>query len=528
MHVRTLVAVLLGWLFVAPSLVLAQSFSYEPGFRPPTPSYEMLLERLDQQERRIAELESTRRLPPAGEPWFHNTSQEPVRSTIDERFEALEAGLEKQAGALDGLKSNMKDYVKSGHGKPTMKIVGRVHTDFWGFPESSSAANAFETADPSLDPQNNFQFRRLRFGVRGDLVDNMTYRVEMEFAGGNKSEFRDAWLGWKDLPFVQTLLIGNQKRPYGLDHLNSSRFNVFMERPFSIEAINQDSRRFGIAAYGVSDDLAYNWRYGVYNQRLIQDEGKYFNDQLQLEAAGRFANTIWYDETSGGRGYAHWALSGTVADPDGNTNTNVAKTGPFVNEARFRTRPEARSANRWIDTGVIAGADTYELLGAEGVVNFGPWQWVTEWQNLWLQRSVGSGNDLYFQGAYTYLSYFLTGEHMPWERKSGTLGRIHPFENFFLVNRRGGGVGHGWGAWQVAARYSYADFSDEDIFGGVGESVTFGLNWYWTPYSRMQFNYVHGLIRQREVTIFPGTPNEADVVLSGDYDIVGLRFMVDF
>ena len=94
----------------------------------------------------------------------------------------------------------------------------------------------------------------MRFGVRGTVKDNMEYRIEMEFAGGNASEFRDAWLGFNELPVLQTLLIGNQKRPYGLDHLNSSRYNVFLERPFVIESFNQDARRFGIVSYGITED----------------------------------------------------------------------------------------------------------------------------------------------------------------------------------------------------------------------------------------------------------------------------------
>lgn len=48
-----------------------------------------------------------------------------------------------------------------------------------------------------------------------------------------------------------------------------------------------------------------------------------------------------------------------------------------------------------------------------------------------MQRSVGP--DLSFGGVYCYASYFLTGESMTWDRKSGQLGRVTPFENFFLV-----------------------------------------------------------------------------------------------
>ena len=91
------------------------------------------------------------------------------------------------------------------------------------------------------------------------------------------------------------------------------------------------------------------------------------------------------------------------------------------------------------------------------------------------------------------------------------------FENFFLVDRCSGGHGHGWGAWQVAARYSYADFNDDNIFGGIGKSFTFGLNWHWTPYSRMQFNYIIGDIEDQGTNL-----------VDANYNIIGSRFMVDF
>jgi phosphate-selective porin OprO/OprP len=133
-----------------------------------------------------------------------------------------------------------------------------------------------------------------------------------------------------------------------------------------------------------------------------------------------------------------------------------------------------------------------------------------------MQRDAGF-NDLLLHGGYIYAAYFLTGEHMPWKRSTGTLDRIKPFENFFLVDRCCGGHGTGWGAWQVAARYSYADFNDEDVLGGIGQSVTLGLNWYWNANTRLQLNYINGNI-----------DNMGATALGGDYDIVGARFMIDF
>ncbi|TWT35730.1 Phosphate-selective porin O and P [Posidoniimonas corsicana] len=466
--------------------------------------------------------------PVAYNSWLQEESDEPApadgEKTIEERMAELEKNYSSLQEDYDSLSKSLSGYAKSGHGQATMKVNGRIHADMWSFPGSTPGINVIETEDPNTSPVDRVGFRRMRFGVKGDLPYNMLYKIEMEFAGGNDSEFRDAYLGWNELPIFRTLLIGNQKRPYGLDHLNSSRYNVFLERPFVIESFNQDARRFGVCSYGYSEDLAWNWRYGIYNQRLIQDEGNYSSDSFQAQVAGRLANTIWWDQCSDGRGYAHWAVSGTWADTDPLATTNNY-AGSGLNEARFRHRPEARSINRWVDTGVIPDGDDYALLGLEGVINVGATQIVSEYQHVWQNRTVLP--DVNLHGAYVYWSYFLTGEHMPWDRESGTLDRIYPFENFFLVDRCRGGTGYGLGAWQVALRYSYADFNDQDVFGGIGQSVTAGLNWYWSPYARMQFNYIYGEITDRDADNDESTPQPVNLQ-SGDYHILGTRLMVDF
>jgi phosphate-selective porin OprO/OprP len=320
---------------------------------------------------------------------------------------------------------------------------------------------------------------------------------------------------------LQKLLIGNQKRPYGLDHLYSSRYTFFQERPFIVEAFNQDARRLGIQSYGVSEDLAYNWRYGVFNQRLIQDEGEYLSDHYQLEFAGRLANTLWYDEAADGRNYMHLAASGAVAQPDGlaDGDPDPIGTGRAANEARFRTRPEARTESRWLDTGRIAGAEVYGLVGTEGVVNLGPLQLVAEYLNLWLDRNPGFGDDLHLHGGYMGLSYFLTGEHIPWDREQGILDRVEPFAPFYFAGDPRSRRLCGRGAWQVAVRWSFADLTDQDIAGGIGESVSAALAWYITAHSRMQINYIYGDIHDR-------APVAGQTF--GTYHAVGTRWLVDF
>ena len=475
-----------------PSPVQTASFATTIGDRQDDTKDQALAKTLDENNRRIKALEA----------YVEAQANDQKDKSFVDRFDAVEADVSKSMEQIGEIDSSMDDYVKSGHGDNRMKLSGRVHADYWSFLSESPGIDTLEGGDP----QDRFGFRRLRFGVNGDIDDNMEYKIEMEFAGGNDVEFRDAYLGFTNLPLFNTVLIGNQKRPYGLDHLNSSRYNVFLERPFVIEAINQDARRLGISSYGHSDDLRYNWRYGVFNQELIQDTtGNYIGDDYQLEFASRLAKTWWWDEATDGRGYGHIAASSSYGLPDG---------GSANNQSRYRTRAEARSSGRWIDTGTIVGAETFILGGLESVLNVGPTQLVAEYQVVDVDRGA-VGNNTLFHGGYLYASYFLTGEHMPWDRESGTLGRIKPFENFFSVCDCDGYRQRGLGAWQVAARYSYADFNDENIVGGIGSSLTLGLNWYWNPYARMQFNYLVGEVDRGQAG-------------GDDYQIAGVRFMIDF
>ena len=439
-----------------------------------------------------------------------------AQEKLEERLSLLEAKFEKDEKAAAEAKKAAKQ-------KPTFKLGGRIHFDYWNFMENDPGIGFFENSNPAAadfgdDPEDRLLFRRIRLEMQGTLPENMLWRMQVDFNNPAVAEYKDVYFGWSELPGNHTFLVGNQKRPLGLDHLNSSRFNVFMERPFVVEAFNEDARRIGAAFYGVRDDQSANWRLGIYNLENTSTDGRYIGDSMQLGAYGRYAASPWYDETSGGRGYFHWAIAGAVAKPDGDTDASETNS----NEGRFRTRPLARSDSRWLDTGAIAGADWYEVLAFETILNVGRFQFTAEYMANFMQRdniTPGTGDDLFFHGFYAYASYFLTGEHMTYDRESSTLGRVKPFENFFLVERLRGGTARGWGALQIAARYDYLDLTDSDIRGGVGSSTTLGLNWHWTAYSKIQANLIHGDIsNHRPVGGFEG----------GDYWIGGLRYMCDF
>ncbi|HMO15620.1 MAG TPA: porin [Pirellulaceae bacterium] len=427
-------------------------------------------------------------------------------ATQAEAISDLHEEITRQGDQLNFIDKSLDSFVMRGHHGQTMRLFGRLHYDYWAFPRIED-----RLVPLAGDPQDRFMFRRMRLGVQGDIRDNMFYRLELELVdqlerrGFMPISYRDAFIGFRDLPLFNTLIIGNQKRPYGLDTWTDSNQSIFMERSFATEAFNPYYRRLGISSMGYSDDLRQNWQYGLYNYQLTQFDGGHFGDHYQPEFAGRFAMTPWYDDCSGGRGYAHVAVVGSVAFPDGRGANNGAN---------YFSRPEAQTDNFWFNTGQIANANRVDLAGFEAVFNAGPFQIGGEYQVVRVLRN-GTPNNVNMHGGYVYASYFLTGEHIPWDRRMGRLGRVQPFENFWRVRDCNCMTQSGLGAWQVAARLSHGDLIDEDIFGGEGTALTLGLNWYWNPYARMQFNYIFGNII-------------SNPQVAGDYQALGVRFMVDF
>ena len=80
---------------------------------------------------------------------------------------------------------------------------------------------------------------------------------------------------------------------------------------------------------------------------------------------------------------------------------------------------------------------------------------------------------------YGQVSYFLTGESRSYKNSLSGFGRVNPKNNYGE---------NGWGAFEVAARFSAIDMEED----GSLEDITIGLNWYLNPNTRIMFNYVKG------------------------------------
>ena len=435
-------------------------------------------------------------------------SEDISTSAILNRLATVEAELYSLKS--ESIVANLEEKLK----KPTYSLGGRIHIDHWSFGQSDEGIGWLENP-PSMpagpmdgqDPEDRVGFRLVRLELKGDAPAEMFWRFQIDFAKAENSEFKDVYIGWGGFPANQKIVVGHQKRPIGLDHWNSSRFNVFIERPFVVEAHNEDARRLGIGVWGENDSQSLFWQYGVYQNENIVDDGQAIGDDLQVSVNGRLGGSIYDDDEN----WFHWALIGQIAFPDGNAGPGATNS----NEGRFRTRPEARSDSRWLNTGRITGETHADTIGAELMYNRGPLNLTSEAMFTHVNRSQSAGPEADFYGYYVQASYFLTGDHMNYKRSVGSLDRPSIMENFDPFSN----CNPSCGAWQVAVRYSMLDLTDGDIQGGVGRSVTYGLNWWFSPYARIQFNAIRGSVRGHEdVMGFTG----------GDYTIYGTRYALDF
>lgn len=85
----------------------------------------------------------------------------------------------------------------------------------------------------------------------------------------------------------------------------------------------------------------------------------------------------------------------------------------------------------------------------------------SEWVRAWVDAP--DSGDPSFWGAYATVSYVLTGEHRPYDRKVAYARRLLPEGR--------------WGAWEIFGRYAHLDLDDQDVSGGTLDRGTLGVNW---------------------------------------------------
>jgi phosphate-selective porin OprO/OprP len=188
-----------------------------------------------------------------------------------------------------------------------------------------------------------------------------------------------------------------------------------------------------------------------------------------------------------------WALTGRATYAPIHEKTRILHVGAagslrFYDDddvVDFRERFETHLTDeRLVDTGDLVGIDTIARFGAELAGVYGPLSFQSEYYGTEIERDGTVGQDLYLDGWYAYGSWLMTGESRSYKASRGLFGGVTP--------TRAVGEG-GIGAWELGARFSRLDLTDEDVLGGRQDILTLGLNWYARRNLRFMANYVNVL-----------------------------------
>ncbi len=329
--------------------------------------------------------------------------------------------------------------------------------------------------------------------------------------------FKDVYIQMRELPVIGNVRVGHFKECFGLEQLTSDNYTTFMERSVDDEGAFVPGRNDGIMAYNWTESQRATWAIGAFTNQTGYDQPPTFQyDHWGLDLTMRATYLPWYDEASGGRGLLH-------------LGADYAYRSAPDHIANFAARPECNFAPSIVN--LTAGTSTatstdltdvndWQVVDGEAALVYGPLSFQTEVFGATVNRLGGVNNN--FTGAYAYVSYFLTGENRPYNRKMGVFDRVIPYENFFRVRTCDDNVCTGRGAWEIAYRVSYIDMLDGLNVKGAGMATdhTFGLNWYMNPFTRVMFNYVHSIDTYNTAT--------NTRVTGGNLDVFEMRFAMDF
>ena len=120
----------------------------------------------------------------------------------------------------------------TGDGQHSIKLTGRLQTDYrWIDSGNNNLAAAGRNDRDTASTADGFELRRARFGVQGFMYKDINYKAEWNLVGG-APVVDEAYVNFAYYKPVQ-LTFGRFKQPFSLEQLTSSNSTDFMERSYN-------------------------------------------------------------------------------------------------------------------------------------------------------------------------------------------------------------------------------------------------------------------------------------------------------
>jgi phosphate-selective porin OprO/OprP len=311
------------------------------------------------------------------------------------------------------------------------------------------------------------QIRAARFGVVGTLnfkrpwrytVFAMTHAFDKGFDVDTDDEFSFADYRLDiPLPSDLTLSVGKQKEPISMERLMGLAYLPMQERAAFLDAL-LPSRNHGVVLSGAAASDNVSWAVGAFNNWIDSDES-FGNTSNQLVGRVTWAPEVFQSKNN----LFHLGLGLRRSDTK--------------QPARVRRTPEFNNAPLFVDTESISADDqmTYSL---EAYWRNGPYMLGFEY--LGTDVDSPQTGDPFFSGYHLTGSWAITGESRAYRKRSGT---FDPLPIARPVNQGG------WGAVELAFRYSNTDLTDGAVDGGEMDIYSLGVNWWFARNAHLGVNY---------------------------------------
>jgi phosphate-selective porin OprO/OprP len=330
------------------------------------------------------------------------------------------------------------------------------------------------------------EVRGLRAGVGGTLnfekpwiytVGGATSAFDKGFESNDLDDF--TLFDWRvDIPMTEdvSLSLGKQKEPISMERSIGLIYLPWQERS-SVSDGMLPSRNVGAVLSGTALERRMSWAGGVFNDWF--DTNKAFNESAS-QIIGRLTGLPFISEDESNLVHLGVGLRHT------NANEGV----------RYHARPEFNKAPRYVDTDMMTQIDRAITSNLEASWRLGSFWLSGEYTRTDVQAA--QYGDPVFDGYHVSLSYVLTGEMRPYNRRSGVLGPV-PIANSVKDG--------GWGTWETAIRWSSLDLTDGNITGDEMDILSLGLNWWLSQTFNFNVNYRHIALDQQ------GTKGNSDGIM---------------
>lgn len=367
-------------------------------------------------------------------------------------------------------------FIKSSDGQFQIQPYGYVQTDYRSY-----------TGDGA--PPNTFTVRRGRFGFQGNYGDHYQFGLLIDAAATAGATIRDIYLNAKYNNAIQ-IQAGQFKEPFAQELVAGVTNIDFTERGLQAALYPSAASAFrspGVAIHGDINGGAFQYWAGAFN-------GKGFstvNTTSVPEAVGRVRFYPWRNNKESR--FNQFAFGGSIAYSMSRGLSNEQSASMAMPDAAYTWFPQFPvNGNVWRYEGEFTYIRNNWALRDEYVVA----RYDRTGVGTETLGGLGFANlpNVKFQGWNSAVTYLLTGERRP---ENGTPRVKHPV--FGPETEKGGN--HGWGAWEVAFRYSGIQGNEPGIFfnnlqtpqlvptfNRHTDQFSFGVNWYLNYWVRFQSN----------------------------------------